>query len=273
MISTVASADGIALHYEVYGTGAPAIVFVHGWSCDLSHWHDQRDHFAERYQVVAIDLAGHGRSERGRPVYTMQSFGTDVVAVVDHLGLTEMVLVGHSMGGDVIVEAALRLPHRVTGLVWVDTYRSLGTDPDHQAAAAFVARFEADFPKAVREVFPRMFGGNADPALVDQVVSQLAAAPVDVALDAMRHALAYEAVVPAALLALTVPVTAINPDYRPTDVESLARHGVTTRIVAGAGHWLMRENPAAFNRQLDEAIADLTRAVRPAAAPTADKRY
>ena len=77
------STDGIPLSYEVHGTGLPALVFVHGWSCDRTYWSKQLDHFAQKYQVVALDLAGHGESGFGREAWTMSAFGSDVVAVVE----------------------------------------------------------------------------------------------------------------------------------------------------------------------------------------------
>jgi pimeloyl-ACP methyl ester carboxylesterase len=115
--------------------------------------------------VVTIDLAGHGESGTGRRTWTMPAFGDDVLAVATELDLPDMVLVGHSMGDDVIIEAARGLPRRVGGLVWVDTYRSLdesGSDETvAEEAAAFVARsaptsrpppgtFSAAFPPPAR---------------------------------------------------------------------------------------------------------------------------
>src|SRR3954451_743382 len=102
-MATAWSADDIPLHYEVHGGGAPALVFVHGWSCDTTYWRGQIGYFADRYQVVTVDLAGHGSSGLGRRAWTMPAFGADVAAVMATLGFPEMVLIGHSMGGDVIV--------------------------------------------------------------------------------------------------------------------------------------------------------------------------
>jgi sigma-B regulation protein RsbQ len=56
---------------------------------------------------------------------------------------------------------------------------------------------------------------------------------------------------------LTAPVVAINPDYRPTDVQALQRHGVSTVLMRGVGHFLMLEDPQRFNRLLDETIHGL----------------
>jgi pimeloyl-ACP methyl ester carboxylesterase len=76
----------------------------------------------------------------------MPEFGNDVVAVADQLGLSDMVLIGHSMGGDVIVEAALRLGDRVIGLVWVDVYRTLREEADPEdAVEEFLRPFHTDF--------------------------------------------------------------------------------------------------------------------------------
>jgi pimeloyl-ACP methyl ester carboxylesterase len=252
VLATALSPDGVPVRYEVRGSGEPGLVFVHGWSCDRGYWRGQVGHFAERHQVVAVDLAGHGESGLGRSAWTMPAFGADVVAVADQLGLRRVVLIGHSMGGDVVVEAALRMPGRVAGLVWVDVYRSL-TD-SHEPHDGFVDAFRADFAATTRAFVHGMFPSTSDSALVDRVADDMAAAPVDVALGALRHAMANEGPVIAALRDLAVPVVAINPDYRPTDVDSLARHGVRTVLMRGVGHFGMLEDPSTFNRLLAAAI-------------------
>src|SRR5262245_26315272 len=116
--------DGVRIAFEDHGAELPALVFVHGWSCDRTYWRGQAP-LAERHRVVTIDLAGHGESGVDRASWTMAAFGGDVAAVVEQLGLDDAVLIGHSMGGDVIVEAAPLLGGRVRGLVWVDVYPSL----------------------------------------------------------------------------------------------------------------------------------------------------
>jgi pimeloyl-ACP methyl ester carboxylesterase len=119
------SSDGVPIHYDVQGSGTIALVFVHGWCCNRGHWAGQLDHFTPHYTLVTIDLAGHGASGRDRTRWNMPSFGRDVTAVVEQLGLEQVVLIGHSMGGLVIVEAARRLPSAVIGLVGVDTWRNV----------------------------------------------------------------------------------------------------------------------------------------------------
>src|SRR4029450_4468935 len=118
----------------------------------------------------------------------MPAFGGDVAAVVAELGLGDLVLVGHSMGGDVIVETALDLPGQVLGLVWVDTYGTLEDPEPRQAIEAFMAPFREGFPGATRGFVRRLSGPDADPALVEWVAADMAAALPEIALDAMGHA-------------------------------------------------------------------------------------
>jgi pimeloyl-ACP methyl ester carboxylesterase len=258
VVGEVRSRDGLAVRYDVVGRGAPALVFVHGWSCDRSYWRYQTAYFAERSTVVAVDLAGHGESGTGRVAWTMGSFGDDVVAVIDALDLREVVLVGHSMGGDVVVEAARRRPDRVLGLVWVDTYRELSASTEGDAAEeeleSFVARFRADFAGATRDFVRGVFGPHADRDLVEWVAADMAAAPTEIALDALGRAVTNERAALAALREAGVPLVAINPESRPTDQASLACHGVSLVLVPEVGHFVMLEDPPGFNRVLEDVV-------------------
>jgi pimeloyl-ACP methyl ester carboxylesterase len=248
----VLSPDGIPIAYEVHGAGMPALVFIHGWSCDRSYWDAQVDPFAQTHQVVAIDLGGHGESGLARKKWTIESFGADAVAVVDKLGLGRMVLVGHSMGGDVILEAARLLPGRIQGLVWVDVYKKLDHPRAHEAIQKMVASFRADFAPNARAFVRGMFPSNADPSLVERVVSDISAAPPIVALAAAESAWNYR---PEPILKeLGLPLVAINPDHPPTDVESMRRYGIEVVLASGVGHFPMMENPEGFNELLAQVI-------------------
>jgi pimeloyl-ACP methyl ester carboxylesterase len=209
--------------------------------------------------VVAVDLAGHGESGTDRRAWTMPAFGDDVVAVVEQLGLEYVVLVGHSMGGDVISESAVRLGDRVTGLVWVDVYRTLGEPSSPEQLEAFVASFREDFGARTRDFVHSMFVPGSDPDLVEWVAADMSSASPDTALDAMESAIGNHDAALARLQELTAPVVAINPGYRPTDVESLRRHGVEAVVMPGVGHFLMLEDPATFNGLLGEVLDDLVR--------------
>lgn len=250
------SADGVEVAFEVRGRGSPTIVFVHGWSCDRSYWDAQLSEFASRYRVIAVDLAGHGDSGLGRDRWTMEAFADDVVAAVDAVCGSEgrVVLVGHSMGGDVIVPAARKLAGRVAGLVWIDTYHQLGPARSAVEIEAELEPFRRDFAGSVDDVIRKLCGPQCDAALVEWIVEDMASAPPDIAIDALEHAISYQPAVEAQLRTIEAPVVAINGGARPTDVEALARHGISAVVMEGAGHFLLMEDPETFNRLLAEVV-------------------
>jgi pimeloyl-ACP methyl ester carboxylesterase len=215
------------------------------------------EHFAANHQVVAIDLAGHGESGLGRGSWMMPAYGEDVVAVVNELQLEEVILIGHSMGGDVIVEAALIIPELVKGMVWVDVYSSLGEPRSRESVELFAAPFRTDFARTTDSFVRGMFLPTSEPSLVDWVAGDMASAPPEVGIDELVHAVSNHGAVLKHLQRLSMPKVAINPDYRPTDVESLARYGFETMLMSEVGHFMMLEDPEQFNRLLEGTIARL----------------
>ena len=117
----VLSKDNTPISYEVYGTGEPTLVFVHGWSCDSRYWRMQINHFAQKYRVVVLDLAGHGHSGMTRKCYFMRAFAEDVRAVTEAVDSKTVILVGHSMGGEIVARAAQLMPDRGMGIIGVVT--------------------------------------------------------------------------------------------------------------------------------------------------------
>jgi pimeloyl-ACP methyl ester carboxylesterase len=258
---TVKSADGVDIRYQVEGSGSPPIVFVHGWSCDRSYWGPQIEHFSGSHRVVAVDLAGHGESGTGRKDWTMAAFGADVAAVLKALDLRGAVLVGHSMGGPVILEAARLAPDRVAALVPVDTLGDVERRMGPEEREGFLAPMRADFPAAT-EGFVRefMFTSHSDPKLAGRIAADMAKAPPEVAIPAIENIFEYDEA--AALAAVEVPVRIINADRWPTNLESARRHkpDVELAVMPRVGHFLMAEDPEEFNHLLARAVRDLATA-------------
>jgi len=171
------SADGVPMHYDVQGHGTTALVFVHSWCCDRRYWDRQVDHFAPQYTVVTLDLAGHGASGQARTQWTMAAFGQDVIAVVEQLGLEQVVLIGHAMSGVVIVETARHLPTAVIGVVGVDTWRGVEQIRTPEQVAKRLVPFRANFVEAARTYVRSMCVPTSDPALVEHVVAMMSTAP------------------------------------------------------------------------------------------------
>ena len=256
---TMKAPDDVTIAYEVHGEGSTALVFVHGWSCDRSYWNEQILPFSERYKVVTVDLGGHGESGMGREDWTISSFGVDVATVIKKLDLDQVILVGHSMGGDVIVDAALHLPGVVSGLIIVDTYNTLGSGRSMDEINNIVKELGANFTVNVQRLVRSFFLPNSDSSLVDFVVNDMSAAPPDVALSAGYSSLMHSRHITHDLEQLNLPVIAINSDQESTDVESMQQHGVEVHIMPGVGHFLMMEAPDRFNELLEKMIKEIVR--------------
>src|SRR5690606_11828488 len=115
------TADGNRMPYTVAGRGAATVVLVHCWMCERTFWSEQVPVLARHYRVLALDLPGHGEATAEREAWRVAGFGQDVAELIEGLGLSEVVLVGHSMGGPVSLRAAAIAGDRVRGIVAVDT--------------------------------------------------------------------------------------------------------------------------------------------------------
>jgi pimeloyl-ACP methyl ester carboxylesterase len=102
--------DGIRLAYDDRSTGEPAFVFVHGWTCQRSFFAPQAEHFAKRHRVVALDLRGHGESDKPQGPYPIGAYVDDISHLINLLGLGKVVAVGHNSGGLTVLQLAVSIP-------------------------------------------------------------------------------------------------------------------------------------------------------------------
>ena len=262
----VESADGIPIAFEVTGSGEPALVFIHGWSCDGRYWRGQVAPFARNHQVVVIDLAGHGHSGLGRDRYSMAAFGEDVRAVVDAVGAEQVILVGHSMGGPVSVAAARMMAERVIGIVGVDTFEDVGGAISQEEFDALVAPMRADFRGGSAAFVQQMFIDRTDRALRDWIVADMSSAPPEVAVSAMEEMLSdiFSGRARSAFDGLDIPIVAINADLWPTNTEGNRRHigAFEAVIMEDTDHFLQMAEPASFNAELERVIAGMVKEPR-----------
>jgi pimeloyl-ACP methyl ester carboxylesterase len=252
------SRDGVHIQYRAYGSGEPTIVLVHCWSCDSSYWNAQIAPLKALYRVVTVDLAGHGASGRNRTDWSMASFADDVAAVVKAANVNRMVLVGHSMGGAVVLEAASHLGEPVIGIVGVDTFKRIDQPPPSQAAVdKRLAEFRADFIGTTRAfVAESFFTRTSDPQFVRKIADDMSLAPPEVAIASI--AAVNSADFREQLPRVTVPIVAINSDLPPpTDEARIRKVAPTFRavVIENTGHFLHMEDPARFNPVLLRELA------------------
>ncbi|MDK9707195.1 MAG: alpha/beta hydrolase [Desulforhopalus sp.] len=255
----VASKDGTPISYEVYGQGEPALVFVHGWSCDARYWREQIPHFVKNHRVVLLDLAGHGHSGTSRAKYTMQAFGEDVRAVTEAAAGGKAILIGHSMGGLAVAEAALLMPDKVIGIIGVDTLEDLEYSTTAEEIAQMIAPLKSDFQTGSRQFIAEMIAAGSNPLIRDWIIADVAAAPPNVALSAMNELLTEYSTgaLPKLFDRLHIPVVTVNADLWPINYEANRRHipGFEAIVLQGTDHFLMLNTPARFNDALAKAIS------------------
>ena len=252
--------DGIHVQYHVYGSAEPALVFIHGWSCDSNYWREQVPVFKQKYTVVTVDLAGHGGTDANRGDWSMAKFGQDVATAVAAVPNRHLILVGHSMGGPVAIEAARLLKGRVIGIIGVDTFKTIGAPlPSAAQIEAVVKPFEANFIGFTRDtVAAHFFAPGANPQLVQKIAYDMSLSSPKVAIPALRAALSYDFAAP--LKEVEAPIVAINSDLG-EPVNELRIRKVLPKfravVLAGDGHFLMMEDPARFNPALEAEVQAL----------------
>lgn len=257
------SADGVHIEYRVYGAGDPAVILIHCWSCDSNYWSAQIPALKTEYTTVTLDLAGHGASERNRTNWSMSNYGEDVAAVARQLPNSKIILVGHSMGGPVALEAARRIGDRVMGIIAVDTLKTIGQPPvSDREIQMRLKPFRDDFIGHTREfVTSSFFTKDANPQFVRKIADDMSLAPPQVAIPSMEALMKMDY---APLVAqIHVPVVAINADATgPTDEARIRKSLPTFRSVTieNTGHFLMMEAPQRFNPVLLSEIDALAHA-------------
>jgi len=113
--------NGINVHYQARGSGAD-LVLIHGLTSCLAQWYvELLPALAREYKVTVYDLRGHGLTEMTPTGYDSQSMAMDLLALLDHLGIQQPHLVGHSFGGAIALHLALLHPDRVKGIALLDT--------------------------------------------------------------------------------------------------------------------------------------------------------
>lgn len=272
--SAILLAD-VTLPYHVrVGAGAPPLVFVHGFGCSHEDWHAQLVHFGPTRSSVACDLRGHGATP-GRPAEcSIETYGADVAELLRALELPRAVLVGHSMGCRVVLQAALDAPGRVAGLVLIDGSRVGEGEAAAAARAAgdaVAARGYADFAD---RLFEAMFLPTSDAGLRKRVVARARALPEAIGAALFPRMAAWDAVnMERALSAIRQPILVIqSTSMNAARVRVPLEPGDTTplldlvrscapqariEILSGVGHFAQLEDPERVNTLIGDFVATL----------------
>ncbi len=134
-----------SLAYFDNGKGNPTLLFIHGAFINKEYWSEQITHFSPKYRVIAIDLAGHGNSSHNRTEWTIQNYGKDISKFMDKLSLKNVILIGHSIGADIILETVTDNPKPIIGLVGIDYFKNVGVELPEKTIDQLVTSLKTDF--------------------------------------------------------------------------------------------------------------------------------
>lgn len=248
----VLSEDGVPIHYKLYGKGDVSLVFVHDWCTNMTYWDKQIPSFGVNYKVVTLDLAGHGLSGQDRTAWTMEAFGKDVAAVVEKLDLNQVILIGHGMGGPVILEAARLIPIRAIGLVGADSFTDLYMKAlNEDQIELSLQPWREDYHLQMRE-FVRLsyFSPKSDHDVMKEIILDMAKTPQQVALGVLAELLRYDGA--DSLSEVQLSVRCIQTDHISSSfqVTEANAKSVWVDYVEGLGHFIMIEGSLTFNRLL-----------------------
>ncbi|HLO79843.1 MAG TPA: alpha/beta hydrolase [Chitinophagaceae bacterium] len=251
------SQDGIRIHYEISEAKPTALVFVHGWLGNGDWWKSQRDFFQDKYNVVQVDLPGHGKSGTGRIHWSSAQYAKDIKDVVDQIPSDHVVLIGHSMSGPYTLEASLIIP-RVKLVVLVDTLKNMDQLMDiRQAEELLFKSYRKDFNDAVENLLPRFLFAKSTPVAVrEQLQREFLQHDAAFAVKSLEPLYAMDIRSMAKLV--HVPVRAINSDLTPTNIESIRKYlsDFSFVTISGSGHYPMLEKPDEFNFTLDRILRE-----------------
>ncbi len=253
--------------FEATGERGPPLVLLHGIGGNAASFRPLVDHLAGHFRCLAWNMPGYGGSTPLVPM-TFEGLAERLAAFLDGRGLASAHLLGHSIGGMIAQEFALRFPDRVRSLVLVATTAAFGSR-DGEFQRRFVAERTAPLDAGrgmaalARDLVPKLLGDDPDPDAAALAEASLASVPE----DAYRAALACLPTFDRreALAQLRVPVLLVAGErdrQAPAAVmERMAGRMPDARFVCvpGAGHLLPLERP----KELAAAVSDFLRRIEP----------
>ena len=245
--SQFAKLDGARIHYKSYGNGTHGLVLVHGWSSNLDSWRDQIPDLAKRYRVIALDLPGHGQSDKPQVSYTMDLFAQAIDAVMRDAKVERAVVAGHSMGTPVARQFYRKYPQKTLGIIIVDGgLRPFGTK---EMREQFVAMFRApNYKEVAVPMFKQMNGPLAAPDQ-ERVLASFYNTPQHVLISAMENMNQESLYGPDKISVPVFAIVAKSPFWL-ADTEQFFRSlapDFEMQWWEGVGHFLMIEKPKQFN--------------------------
>ncbi len=253
--------NGVNIEYEDSGLGDTTLLLVHGWGINKEYWVDQVKYFSDEYRVVTVDLPGFGQSGKNRKNWSVEEYGKDLTKVINKLDLENVIIVGHSMSGAIVLETALKNPEKIIGVVSIDNFKNTGVPvtaeskaENEKIFASIRARFKASIAGYANQA---LFSKETDTLIKQRVVNDMISSDSIIAVDCMEEGEKYP--LDDKLRSLDKTLYLINSTYYPTDTVAFTRNKIDFKLFQqnGVGHYGMIEKPDDFNLLLNKVIRDI----------------
>ena len=243
--------DEVRLHYLDTGQGDPPLLFIHGWCCNHTFWRDQIPAFQGQHRVVAVDLRGHGESDKPEQDYTIEGFADDTAWLLGETGLLRPIIVGHSMGGSIALRLSMERPDIARAVVLVDSPPIPPAEPLAAQIPALTTGFKSPTYKSLAAAtMGTMFPPKSDPSLKEEPVRAMLSTPQHVMASAFFSSMTSHSRLPMGDLPVpTLLVSASEVAWSLDDLKTRYPDLQVARVV-GAGHFLQMEVPDQFNAML-----------------------
>lgn len=262
----ILNTDQSQISYSDCGQGKITLLFVHGWNINKSYWSQQQERFCDDYRVITLDLPGFGNSKNLIGDYSMTSYGKDVSMLIEQLGLRNVVLIGHSMGGRVILETA-QANDRVIALVGVDNFKEVSqqmTDELMAEVNGFMDWLKVDFvTNSPAYADQHLIHSETDSSVRRRILHDYGNVNKESAISAIEAYLSYEFQEKDQLSKLNIPLYLISSDMSPVDTIGLKSTGLDSKVyeMNQTGHFPMVEQPEIFNEYLSNALIEIMQTI------------
>jgi len=253
--------EKVVINYYQQGQGDTTLLFLHGWCIDGMYWNNQLDYFSSAYNVFAIDLPGFGKSKAERTNLTVEEYANDVTTFIDSMKLENVVIIGHSMAGEIMLQTALTNNPKIVGIVGVDNFKSIDVvlPPEQMKQMTdFLSLLEKDF-KNTAPVYAdlMLFHTTTSKEVKDRVKNDFANSDPAIGYETIITQMQYAYSDAQRLEQLNYKLFLINSDGYPTNEIGLKNHckkGFQVEPLPATGHYPMIEKPREFNLLLEKVL-------------------
>ena len=253
--------NDIDIVYDECGKADTTLLFVHGWCINKEYWEEQKKFFCDNYKVVTLDLPGFGQSGKNRTEWTFEQYASDINEFIKAQKLKNVILIGHSMSGDILLLVDTKYPNSVIGIVGIDNLKKPGVillEEENKQVENFFAMMGSNFSATV-EVYTKenLFPKSADTSIINRVTNDIKTNDSVIAMKVLSSLLVVSQKERDMMQQLKHTLYLVNSDGDRTLIDSLKKYckaSAEVVYVHGTGHYPMIEKPAEFNSALENVI-------------------